>query len=92
MGRCFSVHPEETSKHKGYPSTRVCNPFDVCLFSKYETSPNQPVTLNMGMHMPSWYDIKGLDDRAQEDLKGIQASFDIGSLNKVIEVKSYSPL
>lgn len=27
--------------------------------------------------MPSWYDIKGLDDRAEEDCKGIQESRDL---------------
>ena len=27
------------------------------------TAPTQPVTMNMGMSMPSWYDIVGLDER-----------------------------
>jgi predicted esterase len=30
--------------------------------------------MNMGMSMPSWYDIKGLDERANEDCKGISES------------------
>ncbi len=30
--------------------------------------------MNMGMPMPSWYDIKGLDERANEDCKGISES------------------
>jgi len=30
--------------------------------------------MNMGMPMPSWYDIKGLDERANEDCKGITES------------------
>lgn len=38
------------------------------------TAPTQPVTMNMGMPMPSWYDIKGLDERANEDCKGISES------------------
>ena len=38
------------------------------------TAPTQPVTLNMGMPMPSWYDIVGLDDRASESCSGIEDS------------------
>lgn len=38
------------------------------------TAPTQPVTLNMGMPMPSWYDIVGLDDRASESCAGIEES------------------
>lgn len=38
------------------------------------TAPTQPVTLNMGMPMPSWYDIVGLDDRASEECKGLPES------------------
>lgn len=38
------------------------------------TAPTQPVTMNMGMSMPSWYDIVGLDERANEECKGIQES------------------
>lgn len=30
--------------------------------------------MNMGMPMPSWYDIKGLDERANEDCRGIEES------------------
>lgn len=37
------------------------------------TAPIQRVTLNGGYEMPSWYDIKGLDDRADEDCKGSDA-------------------
>jgi len=40
------------------------------------TAPTQPVTMNMGMPMPSWYDIKGLDERANESCKGIVESRD----------------
>jgi len=38
------------------------------------TAPTQPVTLNMGMAMPSWYDIEGLDERTNENCKGIETS------------------
>eukprot|EP00562_Extubocellulus_spinifer_P005915 CAMPEP_0178529310 /NCGR_PEP_ID=MMETSP0696-20121128/32265_1 /TAXON_ID=265572 /ORGANISM="Extubocellulus spinifer, Strain CCMP396" /LENGTH=260 /DNA_ID=CAMNT_0020161017 /DNA_START=140 /DNA_END=922 /DNA_ORIENTATION=- len=38
------------------------------------TAPTQPVTMNMGMPMPSWYDIVGLDERSNESCKGIDGS------------------
>lgn len=38
------------------------------------TAPTQPVTLNMGMSMPSWYDIVGLDERSNENCQGIAES------------------
>jgi len=38
------------------------------------TAPTQPVTMNMGMAMPSWYDIVGLDERSNENCKGIDES------------------
>lgn len=40
------------------------------------TAPTQPVTMNMGMPMPSWYDIVGLDERSNEKCKGIEQSRD----------------
>lgn len=40
------------------------------------TAPTQPVTMNMGMSMPSWYDITGLDERSNEQCKGILQSRD----------------
>ncbi|KAF2753458.1 acyl-protein thioesterase 1 [Pseudovirgaria hyperparasitica] len=40
-------------------------------------APNIPVTLNMGMRMPGWYDIKSLDSiAAREDEPGILKSRD----------------
>lgn len=36
----------------------------------------QPVTLNMGMMMPSWYDIVGLDSRSNEVCNGLDESVD----------------
>jgi lysophospholipase II len=38
------------------------------------TAPTQPVTMNMGMAMPSWYDITGLDERSNENCKGLEES------------------
>jgi len=38
------------------------------------TAPTQPVTMNMGMSMPSWYDITGLDERSNENCKGLEES------------------
>lgn len=38
------------------------------------TAPAQPVTMNMGMRMNSWYDIVGLDERSNENCKGIVES------------------
>lgn len=38
------------------------------------TAPTQPVTMNMGMPMPSWYDITGLDERSNENCNGILQS------------------
>ena len=33
----------------------------------FPNAPNQPVSLNMGMRMPSWFDIKGLELSSPED-------------------------
>jgi lysophospholipase II len=38
------------------------------------TAPTQRVTMNMGMAMPSWYDITGLDERSNENCAGIHDS------------------
>jgi len=35
------------------------------------TAPTMPVTLNSGFRMPSWFDLKGLDLSAGEDMEGI---------------------
>eukprot|EP00128_Syssomonas_multiformis_P018896 Colp12_sorted_trinity150504_noHs@8482 len=37
-------------------------------------APTAAVTLNMGMRMPSWYDIKGLNANAPEDMIGVTQS------------------
>ena len=38
------------------------------------TAPTQPVTLNMGMAMPSWYAIAGLDSKSNEKCEGLDDS------------------
>eukprot|EP00038_Savillea_parva_P030929 m.81581 g.81581 ORF g.81581 m.81581 type:complete len:273 (+) comp9413_c0_seq2:61-879(+) len=47
-----------------FPSTRFIFP----------TAPSQPVTVNGGYVMPSWYDIIGFDSRDSETCAGIDAS------------------
>ena len=43
----------------------------------FPDAPNQPVSLNFGMSMPSWYDIKSLGNvQAQQDEEGILKSVD----------------
>lgn len=45
------------------------------------TAPTQPVTLNAGFRMPSWFDLKTLDVGGPEDEEGIRsASQNIHSL------------
>ena len=42
------------------------------------SSPVQPVTLNMGMRMPSWYDIYGLNDiKLPQDKDGLARSKEV---------------
>ncbi|KAG0224279.1 hypothetical protein BGW42_005210 [Actinomortierella wolfii] len=41
----------------------------------FPNAPNQPVTLNYGMQMPSWYDIKSLSDvNSDQDEEGLVKS------------------
>ncbi|CAF1214377.1 unnamed protein product [Rotaria sordida] len=40
----------------------------------FPNAPIQRVTLNMGMPMPTWFDIHGLDQNAKEDQPGIEKS------------------
>jgi len=42
----------------------------------FPNAPSQPVTLNMGMRMPSWFDLKGLDENVPEDKEGVQKMAD----------------
>jgi len=49
------------------------------------TAPTQPVTMNGGYPMPSWYDITGLDLRSNEQCEGILESRD--ALRKLLAVE-----
>jgi phospholipase/carboxylesterase len=40
----------------------------------FPNAPTRPVTINGGMRMRAWYDIKGLDRKAAEDAAGFQDS------------------
>jgi len=55
------------------------------------TAPAIPVSLNMGMRMPSWFDLKSLDPNATEDQEGIKKSAD--TIRKIIqdEIKAGIP-
>jgi phospholipase/carboxylesterase len=37
-------------------------------------APHRPITINGGMMMPGWYDVKAMDLTAEEDAQGIQES------------------
>ncbi len=40
----------------------------------FPAAPIQPVTVNGGMEMPSWYDIRGMDIVSRQDEAGLRAS------------------
>ena len=40
----------------------------------FPQAPNRPITVNGGMVMPGWYDIKGIDIKDKEDAVGIAES------------------
>ena len=48
----------------------------------FPNAPARPVTINQGMVMPAWYDIRGMDIADKEDSIGMQSSQDY--LNKLI--------
>ncbi len=45
--------------------------------------PIQPVTINMRMQMPSWFDIKGLGANAEQDEAGIKSASKTGSSKSI---------
>jgi len=47
------------------------------------TAPVQPVTLNGGYSMPSWFDLTTLDDKGSEDEKGIKKAAE--TITKMLE-------
>jgi phospholipase/carboxylesterase len=50
-------------------------PEDASIRFIFPTAPDRPVTVNGGMLMPAWYDIKGLDIASKQDREGMQESF-----------------
>lgn len=58
------------------------NPFDQ-IDVILPTAPTTPVTLNMGLRCPSWFDLIGLDEDAHEDKPGISAS--VARINRIID-------
>lgn len=58
----------------------------------FPKAPRQAVTLNGGAHMPSWYDVKGLDPSAEEDRIGYAASAQLVEAAVAKLMKSYPSL
>uniref|UniRef100_D3TN81 palmitoyl-protein hydrolase n=1 Tax=Glossina morsitans morsitans TaxID=37546 RepID=D3TN81_GLOMM len=58
-----------------------------CMKIVCPTAPTQPVTLNAGFRMPSWFDLKSLDISGPEDEEGIRAATKIihGMIDNEIE-------
>eukprot|EP01080_Neovahlkampfia_damariscottae_P004922 gene4922-8510_t len=65
-GKGWSSH-FKTYLHKQYPFLKMIFP----------NADSQPVSINGGMKMPSWYDIKGLSINDEEDETGIRKSASI---------------
>lgn len=49
-------------------------PEDLSIRYIFPQAPTQPVTLNNGMRMPSWFDILGLGLKSEQDESGIRAA------------------
>ena len=49
----------------------------------FPNAPSRPVTVNNGMSMPAWYDIKGIDIADKQDAEGIAATAD--EINAIID-------
>lgn len=41
------------------------------------TAPTMPVTLNSGFRMPSWFDLRSLDESGPEDEQGIVITLEL---------------
>jgi phospholipase/carboxylesterase len=52
----------------------IVNPGERAWRFVFPNAPVRPVTLNGGMRMRAWYDIKGLDRNAAEDIAGFRES------------------
>jgi phospholipase/carboxylesterase len=53
----------------------------------FPNAPVQPITVNGGMRMPAWYDVKVMDLKQRQDFDGIQESAELitGYINAEIE-------
>lgn len=49
----------------------------------FPNAPQQPITINNGIHMPAWYDIADMDIAARQDRAGIEDS--AGQVEELIE-------
>ncbi|KAF3822461.1 hypothetical protein GH733_007835 [Mirounga leonina] len=73
------------------PAVRKATAAVIFLHGLGDTGPIMPVTLNMNMAMPSWFDITGLSPDSQEDEPGIkQAAENVKALIEQ-EVKNGIP-
>lgn len=58
-------------------------PQDAAVRFIFPHAPNLPVTINGGMHMPAWYDIKAIDIDRAVDVEQLKASAD--AIAKLVE-------
>lgn len=67
----------------------------------FPQAPDRPITINGGMRMPGWYDIKGMDIKDKQDAEGmadshalleqlIQAQIDLGVPSQHIIIAGFS--
>ncbi|KAH6567314.1 hypothetical protein BSLG_002613 [Batrachochytrium salamandrivorans] len=68
------MHGLGDSGHGWYPVGEMLAPRLPHIKWIFPNAPNQPVTLNGGAKMPSWYDIVALNAFAKEDKVGLLAS------------------
>lgn len=47
------------------------------------TADEMPVTMNMGYRMPAWFDLRGLDENAEDDEQGILAA--VARVDRIVE-------
>lgn len=61
-------------------------PNDACIRFIFPNAPVLPITINLGLEMRAWYDIKRIDDIKRDvDCKGIEKS--LVSLDEIIQVQ-----
>ena len=81
------LHGLGADGHDFVPIVPELNLDDVGIRFIFPNAPVRPVTINNGMAMPAWYDIRGMDLADKEDAEGIQASqlYLKGLINREIE-------